>query len=326
MAKKTMTLGECHEMTDLLIARYITDEFQKELWMESNKFPLDNLLEQAKVRQAVCSPIQFPILEKFGFDATRKGLAASQVAFSAPEVAADPEIQKKNQKMSYWVNVSQQVAAKTDPQFAYEGIDPEKLKNPEPAGLKTSYLVVGGADTKGILVREGEGLKSVEVGRLVTSATVEEIELKGERLHFKKLTGDGPEEGWVSLTIKGKVLLEKQVRASVSASGSAKKDDGGASVSASGGASGSAKEDDGGIKRFVVVHDRIALREKPDKTSKMVGSGMKGKTFKGTVVKEGDVEWLQVDHTDSKMEKVKAFAMIDGKSVGLGTLLEPYIE
>ena len=33
-------------------------------------------------------------------------------------------------------------------------------------------------------------------------ATVEEVDLQRDRLHYKRLTGAGPAEGWVSLKLK----------------------------------------------------------------------------------------------------------------------------
>lgn len=70
------------------------------------------------------------------------------------------------------------------------------------------FEVVGGADTGGILVRQGLDLKSpAAASRLSFGATVEQVELKGPRLHYKLLTGTGPAEGWVSLKLKDKDLL-----------------------------------------------------------------------------------------------------------------------
>mmetsp|Transcript_92341 Transcript_92341/g.214580 ORF Transcript_92341/g.214580 Transcript_92341/m.214580 type:complete len:845 (+) Transcript_92341:65-2599(+) len=73
-----------------------------------------------------------------------------------------------------------------------------------------SWVVVGGGDKGGIVVRQGENLKSAELPRLATGATVEEIELKGDRLHYKRLTGEGPDFGWVSLSFKGTPLLRRE--------------------------------------------------------------------------------------------------------------------
>ena len=72
----------------------------------------------------------------------------------------------------------------------------------------SQWEVVGGVDKGGILVREGQDLKSTQCAdRLTTGSVVAEIALAGERLHYKLVTGTGPDEGWVSLKISGKQLL-----------------------------------------------------------------------------------------------------------------------
>jgi len=77
------------------------------------------------------------------------------------------------------------------------------------------WEVIGGADKGGILVREGEALSSAQTKeRLSTGALIEEIELIGERLHYKLVegSGTGPAEGWVGLKLPGKVLVQKTFR------------------------------------------------------------------------------------------------------------------
>jgi len=70
------------------------------------------------------------------------------------------------------------------------------------------WEVVGGADKGGILVREGQDLKSpATADRLSTGAIVEQLALAGERLNYKLQSGTGPETGWVSLRLSGKDLL-----------------------------------------------------------------------------------------------------------------------
>mmetsp|Transcript_848 Transcript_848/g.2311 ORF Transcript_848/g.2311 Transcript_848/m.2311 type:complete len:392 (+) Transcript_848:103-1278(+) len=70
------------------------------------------------------------------------------------------------------------------------------------------WEVVGGADKGGILVREGQDLKSPATSdRLSTGAIVEELEKVGDRLHYKVTSGTGPETGWVSVKLSGKDLL-----------------------------------------------------------------------------------------------------------------------
>lgn len=44
-------------------------------------------------------------------------------------------------------------------------------------------------------------------GRLAAGAIVEEVELVGERLHFKRLSGSGPSGGWISCRLKGRDLV-----------------------------------------------------------------------------------------------------------------------
>merc|ERR1719414_2134787 len=69
------------------------------------------------------------------------------------------------------------------------------------------WEVVGGADKGGILVREGEAVSTPATKeRLSTGALIEEIELKGERLNYKLVTGTGPEVGWISIKLPGKDL------------------------------------------------------------------------------------------------------------------------
>lgn len=44
--------------------------------------------------------------------------------------------------------------------------------------------------------------------RLATGAKIKELELRGERLHYKLIAGNGPAEGWVSLSVKGQTLVK----------------------------------------------------------------------------------------------------------------------
>lgn len=69
------------------------------------------------------------------------------------------------------------------------------------------WEVVGGAEKGGVVVRQGVELKSSEAScRLSTGAIVEELQLVGERLRYRRLSGTGPDEGWISISLKDKVL------------------------------------------------------------------------------------------------------------------------
>jgi len=66
------------------------------------------------------------------------------------------------------------------------------------------WEVVGGVDKGGILVRAGQELSSPLLpARLATGAVVEEAELLGDRLRYRRRAGKGPDDGWVSLRLPG---------------------------------------------------------------------------------------------------------------------------
>jgi len=74
------------------------------------------------------------------------------------------------------------------------------------------WEVIGGANNGGIIVRKEMDLNSEqEPDRLSTGALIKEEEMTGERLRFTRLTGKGPNTGWVSLNATGvfKALLVK---------------------------------------------------------------------------------------------------------------------
>jgi len=62
-----------------------------------------------------------------------------------------------------------------------------------------------------VLVRAGPDLASPKLPeRLSTGALVEEVEvLAGQRLHYRRLTGSGPDEGWITVALDSKVLAER---------------------------------------------------------------------------------------------------------------------
>lgn len=73
------------------------------------------------------------------------------------------------------------------------------------------WLVVGGEATGGIVVREGKSLQSAQCSmRLQTGARVEQVEMEGDRVQYRKLFGAGPDAGWVSRAVQGKELLQRE--------------------------------------------------------------------------------------------------------------------
>mmetsp|Transcript_49743 Transcript_49743/g.111953 ORF Transcript_49743/g.111953 Transcript_49743/m.111953 type:complete len:641 (+) Transcript_49743:50-1972(+) len=72
-----------------------------------------------------------------------------------------------------------------------------------------TWLVVGGSNSGGLIVRKGEGIGSAAFEtRLETGSRVEEVALKRNRLQFKKLSGSGPDVGWVSIKNQDRWLMK----------------------------------------------------------------------------------------------------------------------
>jgi len=65
--------------------------------------------------------------------------------------------------------------------------------------------------TSGCLARQGEGLKTEEVGRYKEFAMLEELAVSkgGGRMHVRRLKGFGPDEGWVTPVVQGKDIIQK---------------------------------------------------------------------------------------------------------------------
>mmetsp|Transcript_56608 Transcript_56608/g.143285 ORF Transcript_56608/g.143285 Transcript_56608/m.143285 type:complete len:778 (-) Transcript_56608:100-2433(-) len=71
------------------------------------------------------------------------------------------------------------------------------------------YEVVSGAGHGGIPVKDGKSLTSKLLGRLEPGAIVSEQERLGERLRLTKISGLGPDAGWVSVRLVAKVDAAK---------------------------------------------------------------------------------------------------------------------
>eukprot|EP00747_Dinoflagellata_sp_TGD_P169206 gnl/TRDRNA2_/TRDRNA2_197577_c0_seq1.p1 gnl/TRDRNA2_/TRDRNA2_197577_c0~~gnl/TRDRNA2_/TRDRNA2_197577_c0_seq1.p1 ORF type:complete len:256 (-),score=58.01 gnl/TRDRNA2_/TRDRNA2_197577_c0_seq1:103-870(-) len=92
----------------------------------------------------------------------------------------------------------------------------EKPKDAAPTKVQTSkpgaqlWKVQPGADP-GLLVRTGPEQSSMAINKkLKAGAIVEEVEIQGDKLHYKRLDGpghleDGPADGWVSIKNERKI-------------------------------------------------------------------------------------------------------------------------
>lgn len=87
--------------------------------------------------------------------------------------------------------------------------------------VRPVWKIVGGVTSGGVLVRAGSDLSSLKLPeRLSTGALVQEVELVPDvlesgggslqRLHYRRLTGTGPSEGWITLALNQKMLAVRE--------------------------------------------------------------------------------------------------------------------
>merc|ERR1712032_1248595 len=71
------------------------------------------------------------------------------------------------------------------------------------------WVVVGGSKSGGIIVRLGPDMSSKKYAALLSvGAIVKTVEQQGTRLSYQRMSGSGPNYGWVSLKFKDTNLLE----------------------------------------------------------------------------------------------------------------------
>lgn len=220
-------------MQDALIAEYTQPKFQQELravlgYAAGSSKKREMELELRKIRENVGA--------KFGYESSPEGVAKSIAAFTQ-DLRADPEIMEKCRQMeillypqrqdelalkanmtcsAYLENLLQnsntQLEANRNSIKLQRG--PSKSVpiwegNPITEMPNRCWVVTGGNGKGGIVVRMGEGTSTLELAaRLATGAKVREMGLAGSRLHYQKMSGEGPDFGWVTIWVKGMWLLE----------------------------------------------------------------------------------------------------------------------
>lgn len=205
-----LSAAQILEMQGLLIAEYKKAEFQAKLHRAWGEVGTD-ALARAKVQQALRLRVQLPIITRFGYEASEKGLAQMSKAAEATEHT--PQM-LGNQKTLKWLldpgMQSEQPGLVLDAQVPVQG--PEWIRPRHLRQRGSRWVVVGGTG-RGILVRRGAALDSAPYRyRLCTGAELRaEEEVVGSRLHYRRLSGDGPDFGWVSIEAEGKVLVKPDI-------------------------------------------------------------------------------------------------------------------
>merc|ERR1719272_356230 len=115
-------------------------------------------------------------MEKFGFDQSRKGVAQSAALFT-PEMNAHPFISQQNELMLYLISVDQQREVATRGTKPPAGISKYRAENPNPDDWIDDtegkvWLVTGGGDKGGILVRAGESTTSAQLDKRISTGSL----------------------------------------------------------------------------------------------------------------------------------------------------------
>lgn len=131
------------------------------------------------------------------------------VADIAKELGDEPKEEPKNERIC---EQSPDTACKLDveqPKNTLAKSEPIASTKSTTSTGPVEYVVVGGGDKGGIMVRKGKRTSSKELPRLMMGARIQEIERSGDRIHFEKKEGQGPKTGWVSAAVNGRSLLER---------------------------------------------------------------------------------------------------------------------
>lgn len=89
-----LTRDQAWQLQEELINGYTQKEFQRKL--HQTWFAAEDQVSKIKVRQQLCLEVQGPVISKYGFDASRAGVAKSVLAFRRKELEEDVEISQRN--------------------------------------------------------------------------------------------------------------------------------------------------------------------------------------------------------------------------------------
>mmetsp|Transcript_106805 Transcript_106805/g.195772 ORF Transcript_106805/g.195772 Transcript_106805/m.195772 type:complete len:488 (-) Transcript_106805:215-1678(-) len=166
-------------------------------------------LEFKKVQQELIRSVQRQVLPDFGYEPSDEGVAEMRRdvnAFSdaSAEVSANIEA------------INKLIGKIPDPEIRAEFREAQLTKFKPPvlvAKESDNYqVVVGDGFRGGILVRLGEGVTSLAHRQpLSKGAIVRVLVTIGNRANFEKVSGEGPNYGWVSLHVRNKPLMQKYV-------------------------------------------------------------------------------------------------------------------
>jgi len=191
-----------------LAKEYKKAEFQLRLhaaWAKSGGVKVH---QRSAVREA-CWSVQLPLMLRYGFEESGSGLQDFTSSLTAAPQTA--ELETLRSTISWLLNPEHQ---EDWPDFVPDA----ELPKPEHGQLRpddlrargSRWLVTGGPQGRGLLVRKGEALDSAAFPfRLQKGAQLRALDaVEGNRLHYRRLSGDGPDFGWISIEANGNTLVK----------------------------------------------------------------------------------------------------------------------
>lgn len=166
------------------------------------------------------------------------------------------------------------------------------------------WQVTGGKGSQGIVVRHEQELESEQYAeRLAYGARIIEIELVDRQLHFSKISGEGPDEGWIPLGNVDEKFVEHVI------TGKPIPEIVGTSKSLALAVGDIRPKEPGTGAQYEVVAERVAIRAAPSLTAVFQFHMKKGTNFemfdwdetkkwRQVVDKVNRLGWVMLDHQD----------------------------
>lgn len=213
-----------------LIERFSSSSFQDTLKLLEARHAASTP-EFRRQRQRLAMGVQAKVLPKYGYEGNLAGV--SNLLHELDEkFAGDEEIQKNIKVVDRLLAAAHTASAEANAreaellpsqrkgwatdstEISVTGAATPMRRRTHPVswvGEKDGFWqVVGGKRTGGLLVRLGEDMNSPAWHELLaTGAVVKAVMQVGERLNYEKVTGDGPNYGWISMHFRGKDLLKR---------------------------------------------------------------------------------------------------------------------
>lgn len=203
-----LTQDEVLAIQEELIQEYKKVVFQlrlREAWRKVGGYRS----EQQRAVRNVCRYVQEPVMERYGFDLSESGLHDFQNALNA--VGYTEEMERNRSSIAWLLSLEHQEDWPGHVQDAeIPSLGQRNLRSEDIRAKGSRWVVIGGQQGRGILVRKGRDLDSPALAyRLSVGAQVRaEEEVDSNRLHFRRLTGDGPDFGWISIEVNGNALVK----------------------------------------------------------------------------------------------------------------------